>query len=152
MCICWTFLHNAAAPFSVSEFLKKHETEFFEVVNPKLSLLTLIRKGVITEDVESSIIKTSNTKDAQEILHRHLTHHANVDTLRMYCEVAIDAHGFPNMQALGSRMKEELPQRGWLELMIVSVCNSGCVTYNCFFSLCVSMWVWVWVGVLCMCV
>ena len=25
--------------FSVSEFLKKHETEFFEVIDPRLSLL-----------------------------------------------------------------------------------------------------------------
>ena len=29
---------NAATQFSASEFLKKHETEFFEVVDPRLSL------------------------------------------------------------------------------------------------------------------
>ena len=100
-------VYNAAVPCSVSELLKKHETEFFTVIDPRLSLFRLIRKGVITENVKSSI-DTSNTKDAQEILYHHLTHHANVDTLMEYCKVAIDADGLPNMQALGRKMKEEL--------------------------------------------
>ena len=102
---------SAATQFSASEFLKKYETEFFEVVDPRLSLLRLVRKGVITEDVKSDI-NTSNTKDAREVLYHHLTHHANVDTLREYCEVAIDAEGYPKMQSLGRKMMEELEQRG----------------------------------------
>ena len=68
---------TAATQFSASEFLKKHETEFFEVVDPRLSLLRLVRKCVITEDVKSDI-NTSNTDD--EVLYHHLAH-ANVDTL-----------------------------------------------------------------------
>ena len=103
---------TAATQFSASEFLLKHETEFFEVVNPRLSLLRLVRKGVITEDVKSDI-NTSNTKDAREVLYHHLAHHANVDTLREYCEVAIDAEGYPKMQSLGRKMMKELPQGGW---------------------------------------
>ena len=98
---------TAATQFSVSEFLKKYETEFFEVVAPRLSLLRLIRKGVITEDVKSDI-NTSNTKDACEVLYHHLAHHANVDTLREYCKVAIDAEGYPKMQSLGRKMMDEL--------------------------------------------
>ncbi len=90
---------TAAAPCSVPDFLKKHETEFFEVVNPRLSLFRLVRKGVITEDVKSSI-DFSNTKDAR----------ANVDTLKEYCEVAIDADGYPKLQSFGRKMKEELQQ------------------------------------------
>ena len=100
-------LHNAATPFSVSEFLKKHETEFFEVVNAKLSLLKLKRIGVITEDV-SSHISASTDEDAQEILYDHLMHHADVDTLRVYCDVAIAAKGHPRMQSFGEKMKGEL--------------------------------------------
>ena len=106
---------TAATEFSVSECLKKHETIFFEVVDPRLSLLRLIRKGVITEDVKSKI-ETSNTKDAREVLYHHLAHHVNVDTLKEYCEVAIDAEGYPKMQSLGRKMMEELVQGGWLEL------------------------------------
>ena len=113
-------LHNAAAPFSVSEFLKKHETEFFTVVNPRQSLLRLIRKGVITEDVKSSI-DTSNTKDALEVLYDHLKHYGSVNTLLEYCEMAIDADGLPNMQSFGSRMKEELQQGGWLVCCVIIV-------------------------------
>ena len=106
---------TAATPCSVPDFLKKHETEFFEVVIPRLSLLRLVRKGVITEDVKSDI-STSNTKDAREVLYHHLAHHANVDTLKEYCEVAIDADGYPKLQSFGRKMKEELQQEGWLEL------------------------------------
>ena len=106
---------TSATEFQVSKFLKKYETEFFEVVNPRLSLLRLIRKGVITEDVKSDI-NASNTKDAREVLYYHLTHHANVDTLKEYCEVAIDAEGYPKMQSLGRKMMEELQHGGWLKL------------------------------------
>ena len=122
MFLHWASFYNAAAPFPVSELLKKYEREFFEVVDPKLRLLTLIRRGVITTDVKSDIDDTSNINDAQEILYSHLIHHANVDTLKTYCEVAMNAHGLPNLQALGRKMKEELPQGGWSDLTVLLVC------------------------------
>ena len=110
---CYTMCSFVGLPaeFQVPDFLQKYETEFFEVIDPRLSLLRLVRKGVITEDVKSDI-NTSNTKDAREVLYHHLAHHANVDTLREYCEVAIDAEGYPKMQSLGRKMMEELEQRG----------------------------------------
>lgn len=100
-------LLNAAAPCQVSEILKKHEKYFLKVINPRQSLLRLSRKGVITEDIKLSI-DNSNTEDAKEILYSHLECHASVDTLREYCEMAIKADGFPNMQKLGRKIKEEL--------------------------------------------
>ena len=128
---------TAATQFSASEFLKKYKTEFFGVIDPRLSLFRLVRKGVITEDVKSDI-NTSNTKDAREVLYHHLTHHANVDTLREYCEVAIDAEDYPEMQSLGRKMMEELEQRGWSEL-----CAHLCVRASVRACMCVC---------LCMCV
>ena len=114
--MCVVFLLCNAAAFPVTEFLEKHETEFFSVVNPRLSLMRLKRKGVISEDVESCINSATNKEDAQEILFAHLMQHANVDTLMRYCEVAIGVEGYPNMQSLGRKMKEELQhmQGGWL--------------------------------------
>ena len=100
---------TASTQFSVSEFLKKYETEFFEVINPRLSLIRLVCKGVITEGVRSNIV-TSNTDDAHEVLYHHLAHHANVDTLEEYLRVAIVADGYPKMQSLGRKMMEELEQ------------------------------------------
>ena len=119
-------LHSAAAPLSVSEFLEEHEREFFTVVNPRQSLLRLIRKGVITEDVKSSM-DASNTKDALEFLYDHLKRHGSVNTLLEYCEMAIDADGLPNMQSFGRRMKEELQQGGWLVCVCVYVCAHASV-------------------------
>ena len=118
-------LHNAAVPLSVSEFVKKHESEFFTVVNPRQSLLRLKRKGVITEDVKSSI-DTSNAKDALEILYDHLKHYGSVKTLIEYCEMAIDAEGFPNMQSFGRRMMEELQLGGWLASVYLCVGVAHC--------------------------
>ena len=61
-------------------------------------------------------------------LYRHLAHHANVDTLKEYCEVAIDAEGYPRMQSLGRKMMEELQQEGLWELCVcVCVCMCVCV-------------------------
>ena len=80
----------------MSEYLKKYETEFFEVIDPRLSLFRLVHKGVITEDFKSDI-NTSNTKDACEFLYHNLAHHVNVDTMKEYCEVAIDAEGYPKI-------------------------------------------------------
>ena len=124
---------TAATQFSVSEFLKKYETEFFEVVNPRLSLLRLVRKGVITEDVKSDI-NTSNTANACEVLYHHLTHHANLYTLKEYLRVSIVADAYPKMQSLGRKMMEELEQEGWSELCAylcvwghVCVCVRACV-------------------------
>ena len=122
--------HTAATQFSVSEFLKKHEREFFEVVNPRLSLLRLVHKGVITEDAKSCI-DSSNTKDAREVLHHHLAHHANMYTLKEYCEVAIEAEGYPKMQSLGRKMMEELEKGGWSELC-ACVCLCMCVCDSVF--------------------
>ena len=116
---------TAATQFSTSEFLKKYETQFFEVVDPRLSLLRLVRQGVITEDVRLNIY-TSNTKDACEVLYRHLSHHANVDTLKEYLRVATVAGGYPKMQSLGRKMMEELEQGGWSELCAY-LCGGTCV-------------------------
>ena len=115
------FVYNAATPFSVSEFLRKHETEFFSVIDARLSLLRLRRKGVITQDVETRINAATN-EDAQEILYDHLTRNANVDALKEYCEVAIAAKGHPNMQALGRKMKGELRQGRLGRAVCVPMC------------------------------
>ena len=134
MCL-WFLLHNAAATFPVTEFLEKHETEFFSVVNARLSLLRLQRKGVITQDIESRINAATNDEDAQEILFAHLLRHADVDTLLKYCEVIIAANGYPRMQSLGMKMKEDLQcmQGGWL-------CVSVKVCVYVFVSVDVHMW------------
>ena len=84
-------------------------------MNPRFSLPRLLRKGVISQDVVSRISAATNEEDAQEMLFTHLSYHANVKTLREYCEVIIAANGFPNMQLLGEKMKEELQQGGWLQ-------------------------------------
>jgi len=72
---------------------------------------------VISPDVKTDIDK-ANDKDAKEILYDHLSSNAKVGTLRDWCEVAMEANGFPKMQELGSKMMEALPpaQGGWLVL------------------------------------
>ena len=146
MCL-WFLLHNAAATFPVTEFLEKYETEFFSVVNARLSLLRLKRKGVITQDIESRINAATNDEDAQEILFAHLLRNADVDTLLKYCEVIIAANGYPKMQSLGTKMKEDLQcmQGGWLSVGVcvcvcVCVCVSACLrvcTCGCALCRCV---------------
>ena len=110
-------------PFgAASQVLKKHEDEFFDVVNPKLNLLWLKRKEVISEGLISKI-ETADTRDAKEILFEHLHRNADVAALREYCKMAIAADGFPRMQKLGEKMLNELALEGLLEQCVLyAVC------------------------------
>ena len=125
--LCTLIFALPPASFSVSWFLETYEDEFLEVVNPKLSLLKLKHKGVISSDVRTAI-ESANDEDAKYTLLEHLQKNATVDTLRVYCDVAIAANGFPRMQELGKKMKDALPPGGWSDLWLLlwvvwCVCN-----------------------------
>ena len=111
LCTFLTFSLPAASQFSVSWFLETYENEFLEVVNPKLSLPKLIRKGVISTDMKTTI-ESGNDEDAKYTLFEHLQKNATVETLRVYCDVAIAANGFPKMNGLGKKMMDALPPEG----------------------------------------
>ena len=115
--MCYTSSLPAASSFSVSQFLETHEDEFLGIVNPKQSLLKLKHKGVISPDIRTAI-ESANDEDAKYILLEHLQKYATADALRVYCEVAMAAKGFPRMQALGRKMMAALPPGGWLELRL----------------------------------
>ena len=102
-----TLLFNTVSLPSVQTILKSHEEEFFECVNAKHNVLKLKRKGVISPSVLASI-NDKTDEEAQEILYDHLLNHATVDSLREWCEWAIAAQGYPKMQELGQKMKDEL--------------------------------------------
>ena len=89
--------------------LEKYEEDFFQFINAKLRLRKLIRKGVITDTIKEAI-ESANNDDSREILFGHLKCNADVATLKKYLKVAIAADGYPNMQSLGRKMMEELPQ------------------------------------------
>ena len=91
--------------------LKPYEDEFLKVVNPTLNLLELKHKGVISADIKTAI-ESANDGDAKYILLEHLQKNATVDTLKVYCDVAIAANGFPRMQELGKKMMDALPPGG----------------------------------------
>ena len=93
----------AASPFSASQFLKTYEDEFAEVVHAKQSLPRLRYKGVISEDVKTSI-EHANEEDAKYLLLEHLAKNATVGMLKEYCNIAIAADAFPRMQELGRKM------------------------------------------------
>ena len=98
----------AASSFSASQFLKTYKDEFLAVVHARQSLSRLKYKGVISEDVKTSI-EHANEKDAKYLLLEHLGKNATVGMLKEYCKVAIAADAFPRMQELGTRMEKALP-------------------------------------------
>ena len=97
------------------------------MVNPKLNLLWLKRKEVISEGLISKI-EAADTRDAKEILFEHLHRNADVAALREYCKMAIAADGFPRMQKLGEKMQNELTLEGLLEQCVLCCV---CVAYTC---------------------
>ena len=115
-------------PFgAASQVLKKHEEEFFVVVNPKLHLLWLKRKEVISEGLIAKI-EIADTGDAKEILFEHLHRNADAAALMEYCKMAIAADSFPRMQKLGEKMQNELALEGLLEQCVLyALCVCVCV-------------------------
>ena len=106
-----TLLLTSLLP-AASEVLETYEDEFAEVVHAKQSLPRLRYKGVISEDVKTSI-EHANEEDAKYLLLEHLRKNATVVTLKEYCYVAIAADAFPRMQELGRKMlKALLPEEG----------------------------------------
>ena len=95
----------------VPEVLKEYEDSFFQVVHPKYNLLKLVRKKVINEDLASRISATTDD-EGRELLYHHLKHHGSVQTLREFCEVAVAADGYPNMQELAEKMLHAIPTDG----------------------------------------
>ena len=63
----------------------------------------MISQGIITR-----INAEVNDKEAQEILYDHLVRHADRDSLMKYCEVIMDASGYPKMQEFGRKLQKEL--------------------------------------------
>lgn len=114
-CVILTSSLHAASPFSASQFLKAYENEFLDVIDAKVSLPKLRRRGVISADVQATI-ENADDEDAREALYDHLVHSGTVESLKKYCNVAIAADGYPRMQQLGREMLAMLPQGGWLEL------------------------------------
>ena len=98
---------------AVSLVLKKHEDEFFDMVDAKLNLLRLKRKEVIAESLVTKI-ESADSANAKELLYDHLHRNADVVTLREYCKMAIAADTVPSMRRLGEKMLSELPPEGVL--------------------------------------
>ena len=130
------FMITSDPPFSVPRFLETYEDEFVEIVDPKHSLPKLKHKGVISQCVRTDI-ESASDEDAKYILLEHLRKYATLHTLRLYCEVAIAANGYPRMQELGRRMMAALPPGGWLDLWLC-MCECGLVCVHvCVLCVCV---------------
>ena len=71
-------------------------------------------------------VENSNHTNTKEILFEHLMLNADVAALRMYCKMAIDIDGLPNMQKLGRKMLNDLPPEGVCVCVCVCVCALTC--------------------------
>ena len=105
---------NAAPLLTALGILKKYEDEFFHTVNAKYNVLKLKRKGVISQDTVTAFNAASNDDEAKEILYDHLMTHGTLETLQEWCEWALAAQGYPGMQELGRKVKDDLAGIGWL--------------------------------------
>ena len=108
---------------AASQVLKKHEEEFFDVVDAQFNLHRLKRKKVITESLVTKI-ESTDSANARELLYEHLYRYADVGALREYCKMAIASDALPKMQMLGKKMLSKLSPEGVLE-------RGHCCAYAC---------------------
>ena len=68
----------------------------------------LRRRQVIPEHVETKIERALDRKTANGLLYDHLCAQGTFQTLEIVCDVFIGEKGYPRMNQLGERMKENL--------------------------------------------
>ena len=68
----------------------------------------LQRRQVIPEHVETKIKRAPDRKTANGLLYDHLYAQGTFQTLELVCDVFIGEEGYPRMNQLGERMKEDL--------------------------------------------
>ena len=84
---------------------------------------------MITEDLISKI-EYSNHSNTKESLFEHLMRHADVGGLRIYCNMAKDTDGLPNMQKLGRNRLNDLPPEGVCVCVCAHTCDISTALYT----------------------
>ena len=89
-------------------FLGKREEVFVRYAGAKEVASELRRRKVIPERVETKIERAPDRKTANGLLYDHLYAQGTFQTLEIVCDVFVEEEGYPRMNQLGERMKEEL--------------------------------------------
>ena len=110
--LCCAFPFDSAGQPLESRVLKKYEERFIDVVAANEIAPGLYRWKVIPQSIMKRIEKSDSDKHSRELLFDHLKQHGNVDSLKAFCEEAILADGYPNMQSLVRDMKAMLEREG----------------------------------------
>ena len=110
--LCASF--DAAEERLEKRVLKKYKDTFFEVVAVQNIATGLRQQDVIPDGTLDKITHSDSEETALGLLFGHLVKHADVDSLKAFCEVII-SHGYkayPRMQRLGREMKDMLEREG----------------------------------------
>ena len=110
--LCASF--DAAEECLEKRVLKKCEESFFEVVAVRNIATGLRQRDVIPDGILNQITHSDSEETALRLLFGHLEKHADVDSLKTFCEVIIsDGYkAYPRMQRLGKEMKDMLEREG----------------------------------------
>ena len=96
---------------AVESTLKQFQESFVKDAGAKQVASELQRLQVIPEPVETNIERAEDRKTANGLLYDHLYAQGTFQTLEIVCDVFIEEEGYPRMNQLGRKMKEELIYR-----------------------------------------
>ena len=99
---------------AVEGFLEPFSEIFMTCAGAKEVASELRRRKVIPEHVETKIERAPDRKTANGLLFDHLYAQGTFRTLEIVCDVFIGEQGYPRMNQLGRKMKEELMHRNHL--------------------------------------
>ena len=93
---------------STEPFLRKFCPQFENDAGAKEVASELRRRKVIPEQVETKIERALDRKTANGLLYDHLCAQGTLRTLEIVCDVFIGKKGYPSMNELGTKMKNNL--------------------------------------------
>ena len=89
-------------------FLAKREEAFVRYAGAKEVASELRRRKVIPECVEAKIERALDRKTANGFLYDHLYAQGTFRTLEIVCDVFTGEEGYPRMNELGMKIKDDL--------------------------------------------
>ena len=107
------FLESTPDP-QCGAIIEKYKDRFLACIDARAIARRLEMKEVIPNRL-SFRIENSAPEDANDLLFLHLQSHSSLVNLHKLCDVMTSMSGYPNMNKLGSTMKEDLPSVGYVD-------------------------------------
>ena len=117
------------------QVVQAHAEEFLQEMNSEVLAHQLRTLGLIPQSVETRVLRSTNTKDANAHLLNHLKSDADIEVVREVFRIASQEKEYRNMSAFADRMLTTLQQGLYwcVHTQMLLLCTSPCTGHACVY-------------------